>query len=92
MKENAYTKQNLIDDISTKKEISKKIIGEILDSIEDFVVTEIKAEKDFRWGNFLSTKRVIRKERNGVNPRTKEKIRIPQKTVIKCSFNKNLFN
>ena len=69
----------------TKKD-SEDLVNAFLDTVENLV---IKGEdvQFVGWGSF---KVQVREEREGINPRTKETIKIPAKKVLKFKVGKKL--
>ncbi len=78
------TKGELIDAVAKgcKLEVSKKAIETIIDTTFDAIGKSIKKEKRFAFPAFGVFTVKSRKARIGVNPRTKEKIKIKASKTV----------
>ena len=78
------TKAQLIDKVSgtAGNGVSKKQIGEIVDSAFDEVSKAIRKDKRFSYPGFGTFKVTVRKARTGVNPQTGEKIKIKRSKSV----------
>jgi len=78
------TKAELIDAVSKgcKEDVSKKAIEIIVDYAFDTISKSIKKEKRFAFPGFGVFTVKSRKARTGVNPRTKEKIKIKASKTV----------
>lgn len=75
------SKQGLIEYVAEKANMSKAEAGRALDAVLDGIVSGLKKEKEVvlvGFGKFSVKKRAARE---GINPATKEKIKIPAKSV-----------
>lgn len=75
------TKKDLIDAVAAKTEASKKDVGAIIDAaLQEIVATVANGEavQLMGFGTFEPRKR---NEKNGINPKTQEKITVPATTV-----------
>ncbi len=75
------SKQGLIEYVADKANMSKAEAGRALDAVLDGIVSGLKKEKEVvlvGFGKFSVKKRAARE---GINPATKEKIKIPAKSV-----------
>jgi DNA-binding protein HU-beta len=79
----AMTKTALIKHIAEKFELVHRVAGEILQELADLAVNETKKAGQFVFPGIGKLVKAQRKARVGVNPKTKEKIKIPAKTVVK---------
>jgi DNA-binding protein HU-beta len=79
----AMTKTEIIAHLAGKFELSKKVAGEILLAISDLAVSETKKTGQFVLPGIGKLVKAQRKARVGINPKTKEKIKIAAKTVVK---------
>ncbi len=83
-------KNDLISALADKTELSKKDVAGVLDAMID-VITETLQKGDkvalTGFGIFQVSKRAAR---DGINPKTKEKIKIPAITVPKFKAGKSL--
>ena len=78
------TKAELIDAVSKgcKVDVSKKALETIVDATFDTIGKSIKKEKRFAFPGFGVFTVKSRKARIGVNPRTKEKIKIKASRTV----------
>lgn len=84
------TKKELVREISRSTGEPIRTCTNILNSFMEKVKIATKKGKKVTlvgFGTFYKTKQ---KARNGVNPRTGEKIKIPARDVVKCSLSKKL--
>lgn len=84
------TKEGLIDAIVSRINCSKKDAGEALDAVIDAITKALTKGEDVTitgFGTFSAKKRAARQ---GVNPKTGEKINIPAMTVPKFKAGKGL--
>ena len=75
------SKQGLIEYVAEKAKMSKAEAGRALDAVLDGIVAGLKKEKEVvlvGFGKFSVKKRAARE---GINPATKEKIKISAKNV-----------
>jgi len=75
------TKTELVAKIADQLGVSKKLAGEFVNTFTSVVVSGVKKDKEVRIQGFGTFKLSRRKAREGVNPRTGEKIRIPARNV-----------
>ena len=71
------TKAELVTYIAEEAEITKKAADLALNSLVQAVHDALKKDGDIRISDLGTFKVVKRKARNGVNPQTKKKIKIP---------------
>jgi nucleoid DNA-binding protein len=83
-------KSQLVDAVSNDVDATKKLVGEVLDSVLEHVVKSLKGGSDVALKNFCTFKVKDRKARAGVNPKTGEKINIPACRVPGVSFSKHV--
>jgi DNA-binding protein HU-beta len=78
------TKAELIDAVAKgcKEDISKRALEAIIDCAFDTIGKAIKREKRFAFPGFGVFTVKSRKARTGVNPRTKEKIKIKASKTV----------
>lgn len=81
------TKTEIIDQIAKKTAVAKKDISAVIDELGLVILREVKAARSIRitgLGTFSLRKT---KARTGINPKTKEKIKIParKKMAFKAS-------
>jgi len=80
---NKMTKAQIISTLAEANGVSKKEIIALLDSIVELAYKEVKKTGEFLVPGIGKMVKAKRKARNGVNPATGEKIKIPAKTVVK---------
>ena len=78
-------KSELIDAIAARTELSKAASGKALDAVIEAVVEAVAAGDTVSLVGFGSFKSSERAAREGKNPKTGEKIKIPATTVPKFS-------
>tara|TARA_A100001015_G_C14523655_1_gene531388 strand:- start:286 stop:567 length:282 start_codon:yes stop_codon:yes gene_type:complete len=83
-------KSQLVDAVSNDVDATKKLVGEVLDSVLDHVVNNLKGGNDVALKNFCTFKVKHRNARAGVNPKTGDRINIPACNVPGVSFSKNV--
>ncbi|MDO8265063.1 MAG: HU family DNA-binding protein [Candidatus Parcubacteria bacterium] len=84
------TKEELIEVISQKIGFSKKQAGETLNVILDEIIKTLSQGKEIQFPGFGKFLVIQRKERMGINPKTKEKIKILAMKVPKFRAGKIL--
>jgi len=77
------TKSQLIGHFAEKFSISRRTAGDILQEFSELAINETKKKGQFVFPGVGKLVKAQRKARTGVNPKTKEKIKIPAKTVVK---------
>ncbi len=75
------SKNDVIERIAEKAEISKAAAGRALDATFDAITEGLKKEGKVTFVGFGTFSAKKRAARNGINPLTKEAIKIPAKTV-----------
>ena len=83
-------KDDLITEIATSAEITKKEADVTLNAIMENITNALKKGESttlVSFGTFSLSKRAARE---GVNPQTQEKIKIPAKNVVKFKAGKTL--
>ncbi len=78
-------KSELIDAIAAKTELSKIASGKALDAVIETIVQAVAKGDGVSLVGFGSFKSAARAAREGKNPKTGEKIKIPATTVPKFS-------
>lgn len=76
------TKQELVDSVASKSEISKAAVKEVIDTTFDEIVRSIKKEKRFSMPGFGTFTVRERKAKTGRNPKTGESIKIKASKTI----------
>ncbi len=82
-------REEIIRKIAKEVGIRQKDVDKVIKLFFDEVALALKKNKKFIMPGILSAKIAERKAKVGVNPRTKEKIQIPAKKVIKIKAGKN---
>lgn len=83
-------KKELLNVLSEKLGIKKIEIEKFLDTLEEVITEELKKGEDFTLGKLGTFKVKDRAEKNGVNPKTGEKIVIPARKAVTFKASKNL--
>lgn len=83
-------KKELLNVLSEKLGIKKIETEKFLDTLEEIITEELKKSEDFTLGKLGTFKVKDRAEKNGVNPKTGEKIVIPARKAVTFKASKNL--
>lgn len=83
-------KKELLNVLSEKLGIKKMETEKFLDTLEEVITEELKKGEDFTLGKLGTFKVKDRAEKNGVNPKTGEKIVIPARKAVTFKASKNL--
>jgi len=83
-------KSNVIDAIASKTGLSKKDADGALEAILDIITESLQKDEDIALTGFGTFKISHRSARDGINPATKEKIKIPAMKVPKFKAGKTL--
>lgn len=83
-------KKELLNILSEKLGIKKIETEKFLDTLEEIITEELKKGEDFTLGKLGTFKVKDRAEKNGVNPKTGEKIVIPARKAVTFKASKNL--
>ena len=83
-------KTELVKAVSEKADITLKQAVTVVDAVLDSIKEALQKGEEVRLIGFGTFKIVTRKERQGVNPKTGEKITIPSKKIVKFSPGKDL--
>ena len=75
-------KKELIEKIAKETNLSKKDIQKVIEKELEIIVDEVKKGNQVVFLGFGTFKEKISKEKEGVNPQTKEKIKIPAYKTI----------
>lgn len=84
------TKDGLIQALSRKTGINKRIAEECLNTVFDEIVKALSKSESVSISGFGKFSVSLRKERMGVNPKTKEKIKIPEMKIPKFKAGQTL--
>jgi DNA-binding protein HU-beta len=77
------TKSQMLTALAEKTGMSKKEVGEFMDTLADMAYEQVKTEGEFSIPGIGKLVKKHRKARKGRNPATGEEIQIPAKTVVK---------
>lgn len=83
-------KKELLNVLSEKLGIKKIETEKFIDTLEKIITEELKKGEDFTLGKLGTFKVKDRAEKNGVNPKTGEKIVIPARKAVTFKASKNL--
>ena len=83
-------KSQLVDAVSNDVDATKKLVGEVLDSVLEHITRNLSSGTDVALKNFCTFKVKHRNARAGVNPKTGERINIPACTVPAVAFSKHV--
>ena len=83
-------KKELLNVLSEKLGIKKIETEKFLDTLEEIIIEDLKKGEDFTLGKLGTFKVKDRAEKNGVNPKTGEKIVIPARKAVTFKASKNL--
>jgi DNA-binding protein HU-beta len=84
------TKQEFVDAVARKANLSKKDAGEAVEAVLDTITGALMAGDTVAFTGFGKFHTTRRAERQGVNPRTGEKVTIKAATVPKFSAGSQL--
>ncbi len=80
------TKQELVDKIASKTDMSRKQAADAVEAVLDSITETLRSGGEINFTGFGKFSTQFRKERQGVNPRNpSEKVTIPAATVPKFS-------
>lgn len=83
-------KEQLVKEVARKTELSQATVRKCLDGIIEVVSDAVKKGEEVKILGFGTFKVVTRKERKGIDPRTKKEIVIPAKKIVKFNPGKEL--
>lgn len=83
-------KTELINSISEETTFSKKDVAKVLDSLTRILERVLKKRDKLQWSGFGTFSVAKRPARNGINPATKERIKLPEIHVPKFKAGKKL--
>jgi DNA-binding protein HU-beta len=85
------TKQEFVDRVAQRANLSRRDAGEAVDAVLDSIVDVLRQGGEVNFTGFGKFSTQHRKERQGVNPRNpSEKVTIPAATVPKFSAGSSL--
>ena len=79
------TKQEFVDKVATKSGLTRRDAGKAVEAVLDSITEALKSRQEVSFTGFGKFSTSDRAARQGVNPRTKEKVTIPAATVPKFS-------
>ena len=83
-------KRELIEEVAGKTGLTKKDTGNVIDALTDTVKKALSKGEIVTLVGFGTFQVIKKKARRGINPRTRETIRIPAKKVPKFRAGKGL--
>lgn len=83
-------KTELINSLSEETTFSKKDVTRLLDALTRIVERTLKRGDKLQWSGFGTFNVSRRPERIGINPATKERIKLPATVVARFKPGKNL--
>jgi len=83
-------KRELIEEVAGKTGLTKKDTGNVIDALTDTVKKVLSKGEKVTLVGFGTFQVIEKKARRGINPRTRETIRIPAKKVPKFRAGKEL--
>ena len=84
----AITKSDLIDLVSTHTGSSKANTEATINAMIETIMAEVVKGHDIKLTGFATISKVKRAARNGVNPKTKEKIKIAASNAVRVKVGK----
>ena len=76
-------KNDLVDHISLKLDVSRKQAGEMVDAIFDSIATRLASGERVQIPGFGTFSVATRKEHQGVNPQTQEPMTVPASKSVR---------
>ena len=83
-------KAEFVDKLAEKGKITKKLATEAIEMIFDTMAEWLVAGEEISVPGFGKFSVIVRQARTGLNPQTKQKIKIPEKKAPKFSAAKSL--
>jgi nucleoid DNA-binding protein len=83
-------KAEFVDKLAEKGKITKKLATEAIEMIFDTMAEGLVAGEEISVPGFGKFSVIVRQARTGLNPQTKQKIKIPEKKAPKFSAAKSL--
>ena len=91
MVSNNLKKKDLVKDLSLKTGFSLNFSKKLIDDLDSIIIKDIKYGK-LKLKNIGTFKLLLKKERIGRNPKTKEEFLISQRKIISFIVSKNIKN
>ena len=79
------TKQEFVDKVAAKSGLTRRDAGKAVEAVLDSITDALRAREDVAFTGFGKFSTSDRAARQGVNPRTKERVTIAAATVPKFS-------
>lgn len=86
------TKKELVAKVATETGLSQTDVRKVLDSTLESIKGAVRSGEEVKLSDFGNFKKTTRAERNGINPSTKESIKIAAKDVAKFKASSNFLN
>lgn len=83
-------KTELINSLSEETTFAKKDLVRVLDALTRIIGRTLKKGGKLQWSGFGTFAVSRRPERDGINPQTKQRIKLPATVVAKFKAGKNL--
>ena len=84
-----FNKKELVNNLKSKFGTSTKNIEKIFDDIIDFLINIILSKNSISIKNFAQIRIILKKERVGRNPKTKEMFSISARNTVSLITSKN---
>ena len=84
------TKQEFVEQVASKSGLSRSDASKAVDAMLDSITDALRSGQDVAFTGFGKFSASARKARQGVNPRTGEKVNIPATTVPKFTAGSQL--
>lgn len=84
------TKDHIVDGVATRVDMTKKDVEAVIDALFDEITVQMQKGQKVTFTGFGAFRVLKRAERMGINPKTKERIKIPAMNVPKFSAGKTL--
>ena len=84
------TKQEFVDQVASKSGLTRSDASKAVDAMLDSITDALRSGQDVSFTGFGKFSASARKARQGVNPRTGEKVDIPATTVPKFTAGSQL--
>jgi DNA-binding protein HU-beta len=81
----AVTKAEFVDKLAAKSGLTKKDAASVVDAFVEVITESLKKGEEVQFTGFGKFYRQTREAREGINPQTKAKIKIPSSKVPKFS-------
>ncbi len=82
-------KSGLVDAIASKTSLPSATVAQVIDELQETVMSEVASGTDVKLLGFLAIERVTRSERLFTNPKTGEQATVPEVNAVKVRAMKN---